>query len=75
MWDFPGAADLAKLGAAIYEQGGAVAAVCHGPPALVELRLSDGGYLMEGKNVTGFTNAEETAVRSPRSFHSCSPTP
>jgi putative intracellular protease/amidase len=62
MWDFPGATDLAKLAAAIYESGGVVAAVCHGPSALVELKLSDGSYLVDGKDVAGFTNDEEAAV-------------
>ena len=62
MWDFPGATDLAKLAATIYERGGVVAAVCHGPSALVELKLSDGSYLVDGKDVAGFTNAEEAAV-------------
>ncbi|GAA1588699.1 type 1 glutamine amidotransferase domain-containing protein [Kribbella sancticallisti] len=62
MWDFAGAKDLAALAAAIYERGGVVAAVCHGPAALVELRLSDGRYLVDGKNVAAFTNAEEAAV-------------
>jgi putative intracellular protease/amidase len=62
MWDFPGAKDLASLAAGIYENGGVVAAVCHGPAALVELRLTDGSYLVDGKNVAGFTNSEENAV-------------
>ncbi|MFC0627811.1 type 1 glutamine amidotransferase domain-containing protein [Kribbella deserti] len=62
MWDFPAAADLAGLAANIYERGGVVAAVCHGPSALVELKLSDGSYLVDGKNVAGFTNEEEAAV-------------
>jgi putative intracellular protease/amidase len=62
MWDFPGATDLAKLAAEIYEGGGVVAAVCHGPSALVELKLSDGRYLIDGKDVAGFTNEEEAAV-------------
>jgi putative intracellular protease/amidase len=62
MWDFPGDAALASLGAAIYERGAVVAAVCHGPSALVELRLSDGTYLVDGKNVAAFTNDEENAV-------------
>jgi putative intracellular protease/amidase len=62
MWDFPVATDLAALGAAIYERGGVVAAVCHGPSALIELKLSDGSYLVDGKDVAGFTNAEEAAV-------------
>ncbi|QNE20503.1 type 1 glutamine amidotransferase domain-containing protein [Kribbella qitaiheensis] len=62
MWDFPGATDLAQLAATVYEGGGVVAAVCHGPSALIELKLSDGSYLIDGKDVAGFTNAEEAAV-------------
>ncbi|WP_405059300.1 type 1 glutamine amidotransferase domain-containing protein [Kribbella sp. NBC_01505] len=62
MWDFPQADDLLKLAADIYEGGGVVAAVCHGPSALINLKLSDGSYLIDGKNVAGFTNAEEETV-------------
>ena len=40
-----------------------VAAVCHGPAALVNLTLSNGSYLVDGKEVSAFTNAEEEAVR------------
>jgi putative intracellular protease/amidase len=32
---------------------------CHGTAALVDLRLSDGSCLVEGKTVTGFANVEE----------------
>jgi putative intracellular protease/amidase len=32
---------------------------CHGTAALVDLKLSDGSYLVEGKTVTGFANVEE----------------
>jgi putative intracellular protease/amidase len=62
MWDFPDNAPLAKIAAAIYEQGGIVSAVCHGPAALVNLKLADGSYLIAGKTVAGFTNEEEVAV-------------
>lgn len=62
MWDFPHDADLAALAAAIYERGGVVAAVCHGPAGLVNLALSDGSLLVEGKRVSSFTDAEEDAV-------------
>lgn len=62
MWDFPTSAPLAELAAAIYENGGVVAAVCHGPAALVNLTLSDGSHLVSGKQVSSFTNAEEDAV-------------
>jgi putative intracellular protease/amidase len=62
MWDFPNDTALARLGRDIYEAGGVVGAVCHGPSALVNLTLSDGTYLVEGKEVSAFTNAEEDAV-------------
>lgn len=42
-----------------YVGGGIVAAVCHGPAALVNVKLPDGSYLIDGKKVNGFTNLEE----------------
>ncbi|MEV0601772.1 type 1 glutamine amidotransferase domain-containing protein [Streptomyces sp. NPDC050315] len=62
MWDFPEASGLAALAAAIYERGGVVAAVCHGPAGLLNIKLSDGSYLVDGKQVASFTNEEEAAV-------------
>ncbi len=62
MWDFPDNSELAAIAARIYERGGVVAAVCHGPAGLVNVRLSDGDYLVAGKDVAAFTNDEERAV-------------
>jgi len=62
MWDFPGSPDLARLAVEIYEQGGVVSAVCHGPAGLVNLQLSDGSYLVDGKRVSSFTNEEEQSL-------------
>jgi len=62
MWDFPDDTALAALTRDIYEAGGVVAAVCHGPAALVNVRLSDGRPLVEGRTVSCFTNEEESAV-------------
>ncbi len=62
MWDFPESSALQKVAGSIYEQGGVVAAVCHGPAALVGITLSDGTPLVRGKKVAPFTNAEERAV-------------
>lgn len=62
MWDFPENADLAHIAATIYEQGGIVSAVCHGPAGLVNIQLSNGDYLVAGKTVSAFTNEEEVAV-------------
>lgn len=62
MWDFPSNEALAMIARDIYEGGGVVAAVCHGPAALVNITLSDGRYLVDGKTVSAFTNEEEVAV-------------
>lgn len=62
MWDLPDDAGLARIAAAIYDAGGRVAAVCHGPSGLVNIRLASGQYLVAGKDVAAFTNAEEAAV-------------
>jgi putative intracellular protease/amidase len=62
MWDFPQNETIAQIAASIYESGGFVSAVCHGPAALVNIRLSDGSFLVDGARVTSFTNGEEKAV-------------
>jgi putative intracellular protease/amidase len=62
MWDFPNNETLGEIAAGIYEQGGIVGAVCHGPAGLVNIKLSDGTYLVTEKTVAAFTNEEEAAV-------------
>ena len=54
--------DNPQLHAAIrhfYESEKPTCVYCHGTAALVDLKLSDGSYLVSGKTVTGFSNAEE----------------
>ncbi|WP_269620044.1 type 1 glutamine amidotransferase domain-containing protein [Zhongshania sp. BJYM1] len=51
--------DFAKLSAKHYEGGGILAAVCHGPGALLPITLSSGEKLLASKFVTGFTREEE----------------
>ncbi|MGU5666620.1 type 1 glutamine amidotransferase domain-containing protein [Aeromonas hydrophila] len=62
MWDFPDNGELAAIAANIYERGGVVAAVCHGPAGLVNIKLPNGRHLVDGKDVSAFTNDEERAV-------------
>ena len=62
MWDFPDDAAVQKFAREIYEADSPVGAVCHGPAALVNVKLSDGSYLVAGKEVSAFTNAEEEKV-------------
>ncbi len=63
MWDFPTEYSIKTIARTIYEKGGVVAAVCHGPAGLVDLKLSDGTYLIAGKRVTGFSNDEEKIMK------------
>ncbi len=62
MWDFPTDPSVNLAGHKVYESGGIVSAVCHGPAALVNMTLSDGSYIVNGKRVAGFTNDEEEAA-------------
>lgn len=62
MWDFPSSPDVNRVGREVYEGGGVVSAVCHGPSALLGITLTDGTPLVAGKRVAGFTNDEEAAV-------------
>ena len=64
MWDFADSAAIDKITREIYERGGIVAAVCHGPAALVNVKLSDGKFLVDGKKLTSFTNNEESEVQA-----------
>ncbi len=66
MWDFPDNADIERVVAKIYEQGGIVSAVCHGPSALTSVKLSNGKYLVDGKAVNSFTDAEEVEVKKDK---------
>ncbi len=59
MWDFPDSKPLARALGAIYDSGGIVSAICHGPAGLVSAKRADGKPLVEGKRVNSFTDAEE----------------
>lgn len=63
MWDFPDDADVQRLASEIYDKGGIVSGVCHGPVGLINVKLGDGSLLVKDKDVTAFTNAEEDAVQ------------
>ncbi len=56
MWDFPDNIAVQQVTREIYEAGGLVSAVCHGPSALVNVKLSDGRYLVDGKRIAAFSD-------------------
>jgi putative intracellular protease/amidase len=59
MFTFPDNADLQHAVRSFYEAEKITGAFCHGVAALVNVRLSDGEYLVKGKTITGFSNVEE----------------
>ncbi|MCB5293391.1 type 1 glutamine amidotransferase domain-containing protein [Arthrobacter sp. SO3] len=62
MWDFPDSEGLQNLVASVYNAGGLVGAVCHGPAGLLNVELENGFRLVEGRKVAAFTNDEEVAA-------------
>lgn len=55
--DNPEIMDIARV---IYEQNkGIVSAVCHGSISLSNIKLSNGNYLVDGKNINGFPDIFE----------------
>jgi len=64
MSDMPTSIDVARIGEEVYSNGGHVAAVCHGPSALFNIKIGD-EYLVKGKKVCAFTNEEEAAMGKP----------
>ncbi|KAJ7358282.1 ThiJ/PfpI [Mycena albidolilacea] len=59
MFDLPVDPVNIKLANEFYRPGKIVSAVCHGVAALVGVTDTQGKSIFAGKNVTGFSNAEE----------------
>lgn len=62
MWDLTEDETVSSLLRDTFERSGVVAAVCHGPGALVPVTLSSGEPLVAGRRVAAFSNEEESAV-------------
>ena len=62
MWDLADDKDSIKLIESFLAAGKSIGIVCHSTGALRHVKTSDGKPLVQGKEVTGFTNGEEAAV-------------
>jgi putative intracellular protease/amidase len=62
LWDLANDKSSVALIEAMQAAGKPVAAVCHAPGVLRDVKGPDGKPLVAGKRVTGFTNTEEEAV-------------
>jgi putative intracellular protease/amidase len=65
MVDMPEDPLLKNVIAATYERNAVVGAVCHGPVSLLNVKLSDGSYLVNGRNIASFTTEEEDNYARP----------
>lgn len=63
MWDFPDNVHLHKFVKDVYEAGKPIAAVCHGVVGLVNVVLTNGEHLVNGKRINSFTDKEEITVK------------
>jgi putative intracellular protease/amidase len=63
LWDLAENSSSINLIESMHAAGKPVAAVCHAPAVLKNVKNSDGSPLVSGKSVTGFTNTEEDAVQ------------
>lgn len=63
LWDLVSDPNSVALITAFQEQGKPMAFVCHAPCALLNVTLAYGDPLIKGKNVTGFSDTEEAAVK------------
>ncbi|CAN7219847.1 type 1 glutamine amidotransferase domain-containing protein [Massilia sp. LjRoot122] len=62
LWDLAEDADSIALIESFIAANKPVALVCHAPGVLRHVKGPDGAPLVQGKQVTGFTNTEEAAV-------------
>ena len=62
LWDLADSRESAALIEATLAAGKPVAAVCHAPGVLRDVKAPGGAPLVRGKRVTGFANTEEEAV-------------
>ena len=60
VWDLASSSDVSDLVERVWMDGGIVAALCHGPAALINANDEDGRRaLVAGKRVNAFTDEEE----------------
>ena len=63
LWDLTTDKNSINLIENFWKAGKPVAAVCHAPSVLLNVKDASGNPLVKGKQVTGFTNTEEEAVQ------------
>lgn len=63
LWDLANDTDSIQLIEDFNKHKKPIAFVCHAPAALIKVKDENGEALVKGKTITGFSNAEEEAVK------------
>lgn len=62
--DYPTASALQRIASQVWQNGGVVSSVCHGPALFVNVvDTASGKPLIEGKKITGFATEAEEALK------------
>ncbi|GGI40679.1 type 1 glutamine amidotransferase domain-containing protein [Mammaliicoccus stepanovicii] len=59
IWDFKDDKNLQEISHKVYTNHGIVSSVCHGAIGLLNIKDSEDNFLINGKELTGFSNSEE----------------
>ncbi len=59
MFDFPDNLAIKNIIKHLHQNDKVISAVCHGPAALVNVKLDNGEWFTSNKNISAFTNEEE----------------
>ncbi|WOO42342.1 type 1 glutamine amidotransferase domain-containing protein [Rubellicoccus peritrichatus] len=63
MWDLANNEKLGDILVEAQKQNKPIGAVCHGPAGLLSAKDTDGNWIFADKEMTAFTNSEESAVQ------------
>jgi len=66
MFDLPFHHDTQVLLKQFVDKNKPIAAVCHGPAALVDIKLEDGSYFVSNRRVNSFTRIEDNAFKKDK---------
>jgi putative intracellular protease/amidase len=69
MFNLPPDATSHKLINRFHTENNFISAVCHGPVALVNVKLSSSVYLFDGQRVTSLSNSEEEIEQVTSATH------
>ncbi len=61
-FEFKDDPDIPRVIQDIWNAGGVVGSICHGAPGLLNVRDEKGEYLIRGRDMTGFSKAEDQQV-------------